>query len=310
MTKSLLFIALVISFTTLTTTLPSQVVIEFVDAELEYDPSTGQPTEDWSIPVIVSGGTDPVIAFAFDVRASFEGFLHAQSAAVSCYGITNQDRAAAGTASFNFELASGVFATAEFIEIQDEYEYCLTGNGTNTALKNRHISIGVVESLQGPFSGQILDVSIPVGALTIELSNQSLLNDLDGATVTVSPGTLFSPPIVPEVTYMNGTAAPLVGPEGPISFVRANSFKRGTFEAGDLTISDPVRALLYLFGGGETPSCFDSVDANDDGAVDLSDPVLVLTYLFAGGPQPQSPHTQCGSDLTPDALDCAVDICG
>jgi len=71
MIKNLLFIALVISFTALTTTLPSQVVIEFGDAELEYDPSTGQPTEDWSIPVLVSGGTDPVIAFAFEGRASF-----------------------------------------------------------------------------------------------------------------------------------------------------------------------------------------------------------------------------------------------
>jgi len=311
MTKHLLFIALVISFTALTTTLPSQVVIEFGDAELEYDPSTGQPAEDWSIPLLVSGGTDPVIAFAFDGVATFTGFDGNLSPSFPCTysNGTTQDTITASMAAFGMDINSGVFATEIYVEIQHEWGACLFINN-NVASRTRHFSVGVIESMQGPFSGQILDTLVPVGSLTISLHPNSLKNDLDGAFISVSPGTGFSPPIIPEVTYLNGTAAPLVGPEGTISFVRANSFKRGTFEAGDLTISDPVRALLYLFGGGDTPGCFDSVDANDDGAVDLGDPVLVLTYLFAAGPAPLPPHPQCGSDLTPDALDCVVDICG
>ncbi|MEO2158599.1 MAG: hypothetical protein ABGX31_04600 [bacterium] len=311
MTKILLFIVLVISFTVLTTTLPSQVVIEFGDAELEYDPSTGQPAEDWSIPLLMSGGTDPVIAFAFEGRASFSGFIYDFSLNTQCsYNCSDDaDCKTARLAAFGMDISPGVFATAEYVEIQHEWGICLVAPIPSEA-RVQHFSVGVIESIQGPFSGQLLDTLVPVGSLTISLSPLSLLNDLDGAFISVSPGTSFSPPIIPEVTYMNGTAAPLVGPEGTISFVRANSFKRGTFEAGDLTISDPVRALLYLFGGGETPSCFDSVDANDDGAVDLGDPVLVLTYLFAAGPAPLPPHSQCGSDLTPDALDCVVDICG
>jgi hypothetical protein len=285
-------------------------VIEFGDAELEYDPSTGQPAEDWSIPMLVSGGVDPVIAFAFDLTANFNGFLHATGGGpLPCTGSASGDISAAGLASFDFDISTGVYATAEFVEIQDEYRSCvIVPPGGYSDL--RYFSVGVVESLQGPFSGQILETSIQVGSLIIELSNNSLLNDLNGANISTVQGSAFSPPIVPEITYLNGTAAPLTLPNGTISFVRANSFKRGTFEAGDLTISDPVRALLYLFGGGDTPSCFDSVDANDDGAVDLGDPVLVLTYLFAAGPAPLPPHSQCGSDLTPDALDCVVDICG
>ena len=311
MTKHLLFIALVISFTALTTTLPSQVVIEFGDAELEYDPSTGQPTEDWSIPLLVSGGTAPVIAFAFDGRATFANFSPPITGTNCCgYGCDgNPGPGTAYLAYFDMDLSSGVFVGAEYVQVQQEYGYCLLPGDFDES-DARHFSVGVVEAIQGPFSGQLLDTLVLVGSLTITLDPTSLLNDLDGALISVSPGTGFSPPIIPEVTYLDGTAAPLIGPEGNITFVRANSFIRGTFESGDLTISDPVRALLYLFGGGDTPSCFDSVDANDDGAVDLGDPVLVLTYLFAAGPAPLPPHSQCGSDLTPDALDCVVDICG
>lgn len=82
-----------------------------------------------------------------------------------------------------------------------------------------------------------------------------------------------------------------------------------TFVRGDanddanLDVSDAVAELLYLFGGAPAV-CLDALDANDDGTVDLADPVYSLSYLFAGGAAPAEPFPACGTDGTPDGLDC------
>ncbi|MGE3167197.1 MAG: hypothetical protein AB7O52_20005 [Planctomycetota bacterium] len=68
-------------------------------------------------------------------------------------------------------------------------------------------------------------------------------------------------------------------------------------------ISDPIQALAYLFGSGNT-ACLEALDVNDDGAVDISDPVYELAYQFSGGTPPSAPFPGCGDDPTFDALDC------
>ena len=61
----------------------------------------------------------------------------------------------------------------------------------------------------------------------------------------------------------------------------------------------------YLFGSGLTPTCLDTADANDDGAVDLADAIVVLSHLFDNaGPLPE-PFGACGSDPTLDDLECS-----
>ncbi len=56
--------------------------------------------------------------------------------------------------------------------------------------------------------------------------------------------------------------------------------------SGDLTISDPIRMLGFLFLGDPPPECAPTADANADGEINLSDPVFVLAFLFLGGPAP------------------------
>jgi len=73
---------------------------------------------------------------------------------------------------------------------------------------------------------------------------------------------------------------------------------------GVVDVSDAVGSLLMLFAG-KTATCLDSLDANDDGAVNLSDPLYLLNHLFRQGPAPPPPGlSACGMDPTPDALGC------
>jgi hypothetical protein len=100
-------------------------------------------------------------------------------------------------------------------------------------------------------------------------------------------------------------------PPAPSSkpFVRADAKPDG---AVDMT--DSIRILDHIFLGGEPLSCEDAADANDDGRVNISDAIYILGYLFVGGapPPPPSPisaryaQADCGFDLTPDGLGCAV----
>ena len=88
--------------------------------------------------------------------------------------------------------------------------------------------------------------------------------------------------------------------------VSGGLFRRGDANAdGAVDIADAIAALAYLFTSGPA-SCLSALDANDDGAADIADPISVLGYLFSGGTAPSAPFPGCGSDPTPDALDCAT----
>lgn len=84
-----------------------------------------------------------------------------------------------------------------------------------------------------------------------------------------------------------------------------------TFTRGDcngtpsVNVADAVAIVTYLFVGTFDPPCIDACDSNDDGVVDVSDPVYLLQFLFQAGPALPEPYPACGSDPTPDALDCA-----
>ena len=82
-----------------------------------------------------------------------------------------------------------------------------------------------------------------------------------------------------------------------------------TFTRGDtngdaaVDLSDAIAGLGFLFSG-DPAACLDALDTNDDGANDLSDPISTLGYLFNAGSPPPSPFPDCGTDPTPDTLDC------
>ena len=80
-------------------------------------------------------------------------------------------------------------------------------------------------------------------------------------------------------------------------------------------ISDVVKTLMFLFGGGSEPDCHDAADANDDGSLDVSDGLFTVTRLFGGSgleSLPPVPDT-CSVDGSIDDLpDCnyPLDSCG
>jgi len=55
---------------------------------------------------------------------------------------------------------------------------------------------------------------------------------------------------------------------------------------GEISVSDVVYCINYLFKGGPTPDPIQSADANYDGDVSVSDVVYTINYLFKGGPAP------------------------
>lgn len=55
---------------------------------------------------------------------------------------------------------------------------------------------------------------------------------------------------------------------------------------GQISVSDVVYLISYLFKGGPAPSIPQNADANGDGQLSVSDVVYLISYLFKGGSPP------------------------
>ncbi|MBI4606641.1 MAG: hypothetical protein HY721_32155 [Planctomycetes bacterium] len=85
------------------------------------------------------------------------------------------------------------------------------------------------------------------------------------------------------------------------------AFRRGDSNGdGTEDISDAIVIVAYAFLGGPAPRCLDAADANDDGEVDIADPIFLIDVLFRGTARLPPPSPVCGTDTTPDPLDCEV----
>ncbi len=81
---------------------------------------------------------------------------------------------------------------------------------------------------------------------------------------------------------------------------------------GQVSLTDGISILGWLFSGGAAPACADAADTDDSGVIILNDAVLIFAWLFSGGPPPQPPAPQsaaygaddCGPDATGDELGC------
>ncbi len=58
--------------------------------------------------------------------------------------------------------------------------------------------------------------------------------------------------------------------------------------SGNITISDGVFLINYVFSGGAAPSPLAAGDANCSGGINISDVVYLINYIFSGGPAPCS----------------------
>ena len=84
----------------------------------------------------------------------------------------------------------------------------------------------------------------------------------------------------------------------------ATQFIRGDVNGdGGVDIGDAIATLDYLFTGG-CINCDDAADSNDDGAIDVADGIQILGYLFSGTGDLPAPFPTCGTDPTPDTLEC------
>ena len=84
-------------------------------------------------------------------------------------------------------------------------------------------------------------------------------------------------------------------------------FRRGdSNDDGSSDLSDAIHILGHLFIGTGAPTCMKAGDWNDDGTMDISDAIGLLGYLFLGSEPPKAPFGACGTDPTPDSLDCAA----
>ncbi|MEM7264156.1 MAG: IPT/TIG domain-containing protein, partial [Planctomycetota bacterium] len=136
---------------------------------------------------------------------------------------------------------------------------------------------------------------------------------LFGETLSPSVTVLSANTIQAEVPQGDGEISVIVrntdGQESnPVSFLYRipAQFLRGDANLDeDVDLSDAVRILIYLFGGGEA-QCLDAADSDDSGDVDLTDAIFVLNYLFQGGLEPSAPFPALGVDPTPDEIGCDI----
>jgi hypothetical protein len=55
---------------------------------------------------------------------------------------------------------------------------------------------------------------------------------------------------------------------------------------GEISVSDAIYIINYLFKGGLSPNLLRAGDVNCDGKITVSDVVYLVNYLFRGGPPP------------------------
>ena len=84
-------------------------------------------------------------------------------------------------------------------------------------------------------------------------------------------------------------------------------FIRGDVDANGTrnTLIDGLFLLDFGFLGGPPPPCMDTADVDDDGMINaLVDALNLLGFGFLDGEAPPPPFLGCGSDPTPDMLEC------
>lgn len=103
-------------------------------------------------------------------------------------------------------------------------------------------------------------------------------NDIPSAIALDGSGNVF----VTGQSYQSGTLYDYV----TIKYNQQIFYRGDANKDEQVSVSDIVYLISYLFKGGEAPNPLSSGDCNCDGQVSVSDIVFLINYLFKGGPPP------------------------
>ncbi len=176
------------------------------------------------------------------------------------------------------------------------YVYCrITDGGTTTG----SWSTGTVTFLHqdhahGSIAGMVIDSdSLPVAGAIVYLNG----HEHEDTTVAsglfmmseVEPGTYSL--TVEHPGYQDSTLTNVVvtvgGATDKVIMLSGCGFVAGDADSSlDISISDVVLLVNYIFGGGPAPSPIEVGDTNCDGEFNISDAVHMINFIFSGGPQP------------------------
>ena len=162
------------------------------------------------------------------------------------------------------------------------------------------VTFATVFDIQPPFLERELPAGSDLRLLSLEFVT-SATPTTTGSDLTFTE--LGNPPVAIEVTTGTTALTPNTVP-GSITF--GAGFRRGDCNAdGGIDISDAIFMLTFLFQpGGPTPTCDDACDGNDNGSLNIADPIGLLGVLFGQAPTMIPPPNSCGTDPTPDLLEC------
>ncbi len=165
------------------------------------------------------------------------------------------------------------------------------------------VTVASLFEIQPPFFERELPAGSDLTLLTLEFTTDPA--PLNSSTELALTDLLGNPPVAIEVTV--GTTAVIPAQiAGSIEF--GVGFVRGNCNADpNLDLADAIFMLSFLFApGSNNPLCDDACDANDDGLLNIADPIGILIALFGSSTVTLPAPTQCGSDPTPDTLECAA----
>jgi hypothetical protein len=158
----------------------------------------------------------------------------------------------------------------------------------------------------------VVDHEAPWSAHTIPTGTSTLLARLrftvrEDAPPGVTPVTFQSgislPPRLNSVSILGGE---LVVPVLEHGFVDVRiPFVRGDVNRdSSVDVADAIRLIMFLFVGGDYPTCDEAADLNNDLFINVADVIFLLNYYFLHGPAPALPFPAPGWDLDDDGMGC------
>jgi hypothetical protein len=266
----------------------------------EYDPGTGTQVGPWEMELVLTDSAAPIVAYGVGFRGVYEG-----DDDVPYFGFVVD----VVTPFLEWDITGTPAETADYVSPINLSLSNATSQSCNTTSCAYYFNFATILSTSAPFTEVDFSAGVSIGRLKYFEPDPipGLISDVQGSNWKTS---VDASPIRSVVTYNDGTEAFIPSSVEQIdhSLTPANSFRRGDVNGNQvINITDAMLIFFYAFLG-DPITCLDAADVNDDGAIDISDPIYILLDLYEGGPSPPPPGN-CGVDLTPDALDCAVGLC-